>query len=64
MPVEPSVPGRVRCMTCGTTFRSPDRLRIRRCQRCKKKDGELSARERGATDAGWVVPLRAITWRD
>lgn len=38
MPIEPSVPGDRRCMNCQKTFRSPDVMRIRRCQKCKKAE--------------------------
>lgn len=36
--IDPSVPGKVRCMKCQKQFLSPDRLRIRRCKSCKGKD--------------------------
>lgn len=29
-------PGTVRCMKCQKLFHSPDRKRIRRCEKCKK----------------------------
>jgi hypothetical protein len=53
MPVEPSRPGPVLCLSCDKTFKSPDRLRIRRCQDCKKKDADLSARELREAEGGW-----------
>lgn len=58
MPVEPSRPGVVRCLSCDTDFKSPDRLRIRRCQGCKKKDADLSARELGAAAGEWSDAIR------
>lgn len=36
----PSVPGIVRCLQCNQDFRSPDKCRIRRCARCKTRDGD------------------------
>lgn len=44
MAVEPSVPGWRRCMQCYRQFLSADLQRIRRCDRCKEKDGDLSPR--------------------
>ncbi len=64
MPVEPSVPGRVTCLSCGKSFRSPDRLRIRRCARCKKEDAKLSARDLGSAGGDWPASDRPDLWRD
>jgi Zn finger protein HypA/HybF involved in hydrogenase expression len=64
MPVEPSVPGRVRCLSCDKDFKSPDKLRIRRCNKCKKKDAELSARELGLAAGDWPEGVRDELWRD
>ena len=36
-----SRPGRVVCMKCRKKFRSPDRLRIRRCPTCKKNEATV-----------------------
>lgn len=44
MPVEPSRPGTVACMKCQKPFDSPDRLRIRRCPKCKKDEDAFSPR--------------------
>lgn len=63
MPVEPSQPGRVRCLSCDKDFKSPDRLRVRRCPRCKKKDADLSARELGGAPGNFPDDLRHDLWR-
>jgi ribosomal protein L37AE/L43A len=33
---KPSEPGKVRCLQCGKSFMSKDKVRIRRCSKCKK----------------------------
>ena len=58
MAVEPSQPGAVRCLGCDRTFPSPDRLRIRRCPDCKKKDADLSARELWEAEGGLPDAVR------
>lgn len=63
MPVEPSQPGRVRCLSCDKDFKSPDRLRIRRCPRCKKRDAELSARELRAAGGDFPDAVSSDLWR-
>lgn len=40
----PSEPGKRDCIQCGRSFRSPDRLRIRRCPRCKKRTDDYEPR--------------------
>jgi hypothetical protein len=37
-----SKPGIVTCMRCQKLFKSPDKLRIRRCPACKKQDNRDS----------------------
>ncbi len=64
MSVQPSVPGKVQCMSCRKQFRSPDKLRIRRCQKCKKKDADLSARELGSAGGDWPTTIRTELWRE
>lgn len=46
MAVEPSQPGKVRCLGgCGREFNSPDRVRVRICPRCKgRRRDEYSPR--------------------
>lgn len=64
MPVQPSVPGKVRCLSCDKEFKSPDKLRIRRCQKCKKGDADLSARELGLAAGNWPEGVRDEPPRD
>ena len=33
--VQPSKPGRVNCLKCGKQFKSPDRISVRICNKCK-----------------------------
>lgn len=40
MAVEPSIPGKRSCLSCDRIFLSKDKMRIRRCDRCKKKAEE------------------------
>lgn len=40
MAVEPSRPGKRKCMKCGKEFLSPDAERIRRCPKCKKGEDD------------------------
>jgi Zn finger protein HypA/HybF involved in hydrogenase expression len=63
MPVEPSQPGLVRCLSCDKDFKSPDRLRIRRCRKCKKGDADLSARDMRAAGGDFPDTLRNDLWR-
>lgn len=39
--VKPSEPGIVQCLKCPRTFKSPDRLRVRICPRCKRDKERL-----------------------
>lgn len=41
MTVEPSKPGRRKCMSCGKQFVSPDVERIRRCSKCKRNEEHM-----------------------
>lgn len=51
-------------MSCGKEFKSPDRMRIRRCNKCKKKDAELSARELGVSGGDWPAGVHDELWRE
>lgn len=38
MAIEPSYSGDVRCINCRKIFKSPDKMRIRRCNKCKERE--------------------------
>lgn len=38
MAIEPSYAGKRTCIGCGKTFESPDKMRIRRCNKCKERE--------------------------
>ena len=40
----PSQPGEVKCLQCGKAFYSLDKLRLRRCPRCKRKSDDYEPR--------------------
>lgn len=55
--VEPSKPGRVRCLRCQKAFSSPDRACIRICPKCKKDPERLGRIAENASEAhGIQVP--------
>ncbi len=39
--VQPSKPGTCRCLKCRNPFKSPDKLRIRICPKCKRDKERL-----------------------
>jgi predicted nucleic acid-binding Zn-ribbon protein len=41
MAVQPSIPGKRKCMNCGKQFMSPDKELIRRCPKCKRNEEHL-----------------------
>ena len=41
MPIDKSVPGITRCMKCQKLFKSKDKLRLRFCPTCRRKNQDV-----------------------
>ncbi len=53
--VPPSKPGVVLCIgPCGKRFKSPDRMRVRVCNRCKRNRERLGLCGEQVSDAGGI----------
>jgi hypothetical protein len=52
MAVEPSIPGRRPCNSCGKVFKSKDVQRLRRCDKCKRNEDGYSPRCARLSDVG------------